>query len=113
MQTASSDIEISGSGLFVDTNADNFVDVIEGGTWSGSMMVKTQQDGVEIKKTTAVRGIWSGYNKKNVLIDETNIYCTYPKTIETDGRLCDFPAIKYSDLDTDNMCTKYASCAGN
>ena len=113
LQTAGSDIEISGSAMFADTNADNKIDVINDGKWSGSMTIKTKEDGTEVKKTTAVKGIWSAYNKENVKNESDDMYCTHPKTIDADGRLCDFPPIDYKSFVSSGMCAEYANCAGN
>ncbi len=118
MQKAGSEITISGTAYVVDTNGDNIVDIIRDGNWSGSMTItttSTDDDGnsTTSAQTTAIKGIWSAYNLKNVEIDaDGNIYCTNPKT-ETDSsdQLCSYPAIDKSKLVTSNMCAKYASCA--
>ncbi len=111
LQEAGSNIYISGTAFIKDTNADNKVDDIISGTWTGSMEIKTTEEGVEVRKTTAVRGVWSGYNKENVTIEGVGMYCTSPKTINADGRLCDFPAIDFDSIKGSGMCTKYSNCA--
>lgn len=107
LQSAKSDIFISGTAKFADTNIDNTVDIINNGNWAGSMTIKNNEE----TKTTAVKGIWSAYNRKNVEING-KMYCTYPKTIDADARVCDFPVIDLNSLNTSDMCGKYKACAG-
>ncbi|MBO4349948.1 MAG: hypothetical protein J6A01_03255 [Proteobacteria bacterium] len=112
LQKAGSDINISGTAMFKDTNADNKVDIIRDGDWSGYMTVTTSttdSDGNTVKNstTTGVRGIWSAYNMKNVDTG-SGMYCTYPKT-ETDSndQQCHYPEIDFSILAGDGLCSQY------
>lgn len=113
LQKAGSDITISGTATFHDSNADNRVDTIENGNWSGSMTITLQDDsGASVPKTTAVRGIWSAYNMLNDNIGEDGeIYCTYPKTeTDSDDQLCAYPTINLNALSASYMCKEYIQC---
>lgn len=111
LQSADSNITISGTAHLKDTNADNVVDIIYDGNWSGNMEIKSNQDGVETVTATAVRGIWSAYNNKNVS-DGEGMYCTEYKT-ETDSKdqLCHYPNIDLEGFSSSGMCAAYAKCA--
>ena len=112
LQKTGSDINISGTAMFKDTNADNVVDIIHDGEWSGYMTVttsSTDSDGKTTKNSTStgIKGIWSAYNMKNV--DTGNgMYCTYPKT-ETDSsdQQCHYPEIDFQKLAGDGLCSEY------
>ncbi|MBQ9394729.1 MAG: hypothetical protein IJU23_04330 [Proteobacteria bacterium] len=115
MQNAGSDIEISGTAKFVDTNADNVVDDITGGTWTGSMTITTQSkddngSATTITRTTGVRGIWSAYNAKNVE-EDGEMYCTHENTSDKENRKCDYPVIDIDSLTSSGMCSTFAKCA--
>lgn len=117
LQKAGSDITISGTAMFKDTNADNVVDIIHDGGWSGSMTVTTTttgDDGSESKvsQTTGVKGIWSAYNLRNVPDGDNSMYCTHPKTAtDSDDQLCSYPAIDRNKLSPAGLCAKYSECA--
>lgn len=121
LQSAGSEITLSGTGFLEDTNADNFVDIIRDGKWSGSMVIqtKTQVDNgnggttqTSVSTTTAVKGIWSGYNLRNV-IDSEGMYCTYEKLpTDSSDQVCSYPKINTKELVSSNMCQKYYDTAG-
>ena len=112
LQQAGSDIIISGTATFQDTNADNTVDDIVNGNWSGSMSITTKSDGTEITTTTGVKGIWSAYNQNNVKIDGENIYCTSPKSdTDSNDQDCAYPPINYNALNSGGLCNEYLKCA--
>ena len=106
LQKLQSNVAISGSGLMKDTSLDNVVDIIDSGRWSGNMTLTTEEDGTTKTTSTAVKGIWSAYNKEN------NGYCTYDKTnSDSDDQSCAFPPIDTSELVNDGLCKDYAACA--
>ncbi len=121
LKSAGSEITLSGTGIFEDTNADNVVDIIRDGKWAGSMVITTKtnvDDGhggttsSSVSTTTAVKGIWSGYNLKNVQ-DSEGMYCTYEKSsTDSSDQLCSYPKINTSELVSSNMCQKYYATAG-
>ncbi len=117
LQKAGSDIIISGTAKFSDTNADNVVDIISNGNWAGSMNITLSNenaDGTVTKttQTTGVKGIWSAYNLKNVNGEDGNIYCTNPKTsTDSADQLCSYPLIDRNQLNSAGMCAKYVQCA--
>ncbi|MBQ9816743.1 MAG: hypothetical protein IJM59_04680 [Proteobacteria bacterium] len=112
VKDAGSDILISGTAFLKDTNADNVVDDINDGKWTGSMSITTKSGDTSVKTSTAVAGIWSAYNNKNVQTGEGTMYCTTPKT-ETDSKdqLCHYPAIDLESLVEAGMCNDYKACA--
>ncbi len=111
LQSADSKITISGTAMLKDSNADNVVDVIYDGKWSGSMEVKSKKDGVETVTGTAVRGIWSAYNSKNVVIDD-QMYCSQDVTAtDSKDQLCHYPEIDLNSFSDSGMCNEYARCA--
>lgn len=115
LQKANSNVEISGTALVIDTNADNVVDDIHSGRWSGSMTINTSDDaGNPVTTTTAVRGIWSAYNAENVKTGEgeDDIYCSTPKSgKDSDDQVCGYPTIDINSLVSSNMCKKYIECS--
>ena len=122
LKSAGSEITLSGTGYFEDTNADNVVDIIRDGKWAGSMVITTKtnvDDGhggttqTSISTTTAVKGIWSGYNMKNVSDPDLRMYCTYDRLpTDSDDQVCSYPKINTSELVSSNMCQKYYAAAG-
>ena len=129
MQSAGSDIKISGTAKLRDTNGDNIVDDIVDGTWSGSMTVTTKgkdndNNPTSIKVTTAVEGIWSAYNDCNVGAEESAVckppksdrsvmYCTQDKSMsDTEvNKKCAYPAIDRSKLSSGGLCERFQRCA--
>ena len=115
LQKANSNVEISGTAYVDDTNADNAVDDIVDGKWSGSMTISTTDaDGNAVTTTTGVRGIWSAYNAENVKIGEgeDDIYCTTPKSEkDSDDQVCGYPAVDINSLVSSNMCKKFIECS--
>ena len=115
LQKANSNVEISGTALVIDTNADNVVDDIHSGRWSGSMTINTSDDaGNPVTTTTAVRGIWSAYNAENVKTGEgeDEIYCSTPKSgKDSADQVCGYPTIDINSLVSSNMCKKYIECS--
>ena len=115
LQKANSNVEISGTALVIDTNADNVVDDIHSGRWSGSMTINTSDDaGNPVTTTTAVRGIWSAYNAENVKAGEgeDEIYCSTPKSgKDSADQVCGYPTIDINSLVSSNMCKKYIECS--
>lgn len=115
LQKANSNVEISGTALVIDTNADNVVDDIHSGRWSGSMTINTSDDaGNPVTTTTAVRGIWSAYNAENVKTGEgeDEIYCSTPKSDKDSAdQVCGYPTIDINSLVSSNMCKKYIECS--
>lgn len=115
LQKANSNVEISGTALVIDTNADNVVDDIHSGRWSGSMTINTSDDaGNPVTTTTAVRGIWSAYNAENVKTGEgeDEIYCSTPKSgKDSADQVCGYPTIDINSLVSSNMCKKYVKCS--
>ncbi|MBR4984415.1 MAG: hypothetical protein IKY83_01570 [Proteobacteria bacterium] len=122
LKSAGSEIILSGTGYLEDTNADNVVDIIRDGKWAGSMQITTKtnvedDDGhltqTSISTTTAVKGIWSGYNLKNVSDSDSRMYCTYDKLpTDSNDQVCSYPKINTSELVSSNMCQKYYATAG-
>lgn len=115
LQKANSNVAISGTALVIDTNADNVVDDIHSGRWSGSMTINTSDDaGNPVTTTTAVRGIWSAYNAENVKTGEgeDEIYCSTPKSgKDSADQVCGYPTIDINSLVSSNMCKKYIECS--
>ena len=115
LQKANSNVEISGTALVIDTNADNVVDDIHSGRWSGSMTINTSDDaGNPVTTTTAVRGIWSAYNAENVKTGEgeDEIYCSTPKSgKDSADQVCGYPTIDINSLVSSNTCKKYIECS--
>ncbi len=121
LESASSEITLNGSGYFEDTNGDNMVDIIRDGKWSGSMVMTTKSKSdsgngvskqVTISTTTAVKGLWSGYNMKNVVNDDV-MYCTYEKSSsDSFDQLCAYPKIELKDLTSSNTCQNWFDSAG-
>ena len=117
MQSAGSEIKISGTAKLKDTNADNVIDDIYDGVWSGSMTITTSSEDdvgnvTSVSTTTAVEGIWSAYNLENVKNSDGNLYCTTPKTAtDSDDQSCSYPSIDRTKLNNAGLCSTYAECA--
>ncbi len=109
LQSLNSNVTISGSALMHDVSADNVIDDIDNGAWSGNMTLTVKnQDGTSTPVSTAVNGVWSAYNAKNV---QTG-FCSYPKSAsDSDDQICSYPSIDTSSLITTNLCNQYPECA--
>ncbi|MCL2326437.1 MAG: Ig-like domain-containing protein [Proteobacteria bacterium] len=105
LQSANSNVSISGSAILNETNGDYVIDHIDNGKWNGSLTMRAQDGSTS---STAVIGIWSGYNKAN----NPDGYCSFPKTsTDSADQKCAYPPIDTNALVTSNMCSKYAACA--
>ena len=111
LQNAGADIKIAGTALLVDTNADNIVDDIGGGKWTGSMTVKTKdENGASVTATTGINGLWSAYNNENIEV-EGSMYCSKPKPGNAaSDQSCGYPDVDIEELLKSTMCSKYSGC---
>ena len=111
LQNAGADIKIAGTARLVDTNADNLVDDIIGGTWTGSMTVKTKDEaGASVSATTGINGLWSAYNNDNIEV-EGSMYCSSPKPSNAaSDQSCGYPDVNLEDLLKSTMCAEYQKC---
>ncbi len=114
LKNAKARISVSGTAKLRDTNADNLSDDIVDGKWSGSMTITTMDESRNTKTaTTAVDGIWTAYNAKNVKIGEGDaIYCTNEKgSGDASDRLCAYPPIDMKSVfSSSNVCEHYIKC---
>ena len=119
LQKAGSDLMISGTAYFDDSNADNVVDDIRDGKWNGNMTITTSSDDgsgnvTSISTVTGVKGIWSAYNRNNVKTGsgDNDIYCTYPKSSsDSNDQICSYPPINVNSLVGSAMCKEYIECS--
>lgn len=114
LKNAKARISVSGTAKLRDTNADNMSDDIVDGKWSGSMTITTMDESHNTKTaTTAVDGMWTAYNAKNVKIGEGDaIYCTNKKVSgDASDLLCAYPPVDMKSVfSSSNVCEHYIKC---